>query len=804
MPRARKAALAVKPPAKRDVTGAVVISNTRRARGTAGTPQVLYNPDVLVGRKGLRIYDDMLVDEQVKACVALKKAAVVGPGWTLEPAGETASDQVLCDLLKSDLDAWNTSVDDALWQGLKAISHGFALAEQVWAVDAARLRLMDLRDIVVDDLEFEEDGYGLWTAVVQQGNRQSPFVPGKFFHFANDPQGGNPYGQSDLRAAHRDWWHKTNWVQWLAIYGEKLADAPLVSKHPKGTPDNKVAVAQQVLENLQARTVLNVPEGWDVSTLTDPRDPKRTFLEAIDHHNAGIAKALLVPDKLGVAGGEVQGGSYALGQTQFDVFLFVLSILQRRLQRAFQRQVIDRMVQYAQPGAAAPVFKLLPMSEDDRAALATLWTSAVQNDVQIQTIKDANHWRRLVKFPTITQAEWDAEQQRKLERARAVAEVTAPSKPSGGDDGEGGPGRAPSPATEQDDKAEMARVALPTAFWRPLTAVEQRADMAQKRDALEDGTTQLGDVLARGALAMVGDVKAAAAKMLADLTPTAVRDLAVKTSTFAQLRQGVQAALTAAYNRALREAGEEVVRGKRGAQERVTAKVAASQAVARTWDDVLESEARFRARCAVEDGRTFDAFVESVRYERARLHLASRPGLIGSAAEKFFRAKSFWSVGILEQDILKAAQAVLFNAVKGDKPARTVLLELDEALAPWVPEVDAAGRAVNVPARLETIARTNIAEAQSEARFGLFTDPDLESVVEALTYSAILDDRVRATHAAMDGVTKPAAWWLGPPDRRPPAGFQCRCQLIPVVAGDDVEITPDADIPGDFPDPGFK
>lgn len=794
----------VKPPSKRELSGTVAISDTRRRRGRQ--PKALeYNPDDLVGRKGLRIYDEMMIDEQVEACIALKKAAIVGPGWTLEPSDDSDAAVVLRDEVKDDLDALDEPLDDVLWEVLSAIGYGFSDTEQTWAPDGARLRLTEFRPIAPHDITFETDGYGRITGL-SQGGSDGMMPPAKFMHFVNKPEFGNPYGRSDLRCAHRPWWHKINWVQWLSIWGEKLADPPVTSKHPRGTPPEKVQLATNVLENLQARTVLSVPEGWDVGLLLDTRDPKTVFIEVLNFWNAGVAKALFVPDKLGVAGAEVKGGSYSLGETQFDVFLLMLSILQRRLQRCVQRQLIDRMVAFSQPGAEPPQFKLNPPSEDDRAVLAELWTAAVEKGTQIQTIKDVNQWRAWVKMGPISQEEWDAEQQRKMEQAREMAEITAPpgddddEPPTGGKPGGGKPGAKDNAATKED-AAKMSR----TGFWRSLTKPEERADMAAQRDAIEDGSQRLGLALATGSKALVDDVKQAAQRILAaGSKPNDVRDLAAKTPTFSALRRNVEDELVRAYNRSVTAAGAELRRGR--ANETMVASVVDKLAagVLAPLPDNVETMCVVQAQMAVSETNSEAEAWERYSHERPEVTLA-RPGLIGAAAERFFRAKSFWVTGLLESELLKKAQAVLFNAVKGDKPDRVVMLELDEALHEYVPQADRDGRAVNVPARLETIARTNIAEAQNEARYAAFTDPDLEGVVEALQYSAILDDRVRESHAAWDSVVKPAEWWLGPPSRVPPNSWNCRCTLVPVIAGDDMPSTPDAELPrADVAEVGFK
>ena len=39
-----------------------------------------YNPDELVGKKGLEIYDDMLIDDQVKAVYELKRKIILSKG----------------------------------------------------------------------------------------------------------------------------------------------------------------------------------------------------------------------------------------------------------------------------------------------------------------------------------------------------------------------------------------------------------------------------------------------------------------------------------------------------------------------------------------------------------------------------------------------------------------------------------------------------------------------------------------------------------------------------------------------------
>jgi len=74
-------------------------------------------------------------------------------------------------------------------------------------------------------------------------------------------------------------------------------------------------------------------------------------------------------------------------------------------------------------------------------------------------------------------------------------------------------------------------------------------------------------------------------------------------------------------------------------------------------------------------------------------------------------------------------------------------------------------------------------DAFNEARFDYFTDPSLNGYVEALEYSAVLDDNTTELCESLDGETWPAdsSIW---DTYTPPNHFNCRSILIPLVTGD--------------------
>ncbi len=175
-------------------------------------------------------------------------------------------------------------------------------------------------------------------------------------------------------------------------------------------------------------------------------------------------------------------------------------------------------------------------------------------------------------------------------------------------------------------------------------------------------------------------------------------------------------------------------------------------------------------------------------YSQAKKELPKKPykiispGMDKTNAESFLASKSMKITDVMNNDVLKSVQNVLANSIKYDKTLKDTILSVSEdtALVSLLPEVDAAGHAINVPARINNIVRTNTAEAMNLARLSLFGSPELKGFVLAYEYSAILDSRVTDYCETMNGKVR-KDWGSG----APPAHYMCRSLLIPVTVVDD-------------------
>lgn len=135
------------------------------------------------------------------------------------------------------------------------------------------------------------------------------------------------------------------------------------------------------------------------------------------------------------------------------------------------------------------------------------------------------------------------------------------------------------------------------------------------------------------------------------------------------------------------------------------------------------------------------------------------------------RAGAFTVGGIYRKRTLEAFKKEIARALAEGTPEREVIKRFRDILS-------GAGHRELGAFPLETIFRTNMQTA-----YGTGRRRALERVAEDLpfwTYNAVLDDRTRPAHRALDGVTLPTdhPFWQ---EHFPPFGFNCRCAVTASV-----------------------
>lgn len=131
------------------------------------------------------------------------------------------------------------------------------------------------------------------------------------------------------------------------------------------------------------------------------------------------------------------------------------------------------------------------------------------------------------------------------------------------------------------------------------------------------------------------------------------------------------------------------------------------------------------------------------------------------------RASAFTVSGVYKKDVLGAFKDEITGALEQGTAQGKVIKRFKEILK-------GAGDEMLGNFHLETVFRVN-----SQMAYGTGRRRALEEVAEDLpfwVYHAVMDDRVRPTHAALNNLVLPAnhPFWT---DHYPPWGFNCRCSV---------------------------
>ena len=449
----------------------------------------VYNPGVLVTRKGYSVIDEMRRDEQVKAALTFKKQAVIAAGWKVDPPEGKEEDEVT-DFVRQVLQEIDGSFERTLLEILTALDFGFSIAERVWEQrEDGRLGLRALKVRRPHTFEFRQDAYGNVTGLRQQ-NRELPID--KFVVYSYDYEFSNPYGRTDLEACYRAWWTKRNAYMWMAMLLERLGIPPIfLLYNPNDYNNTDRAQLQRILQNLQAGTVGLFPRpNEDSAEFFTPElagQVSQVFVPAMDKFDKDISRGLLMPGLMGMTADDKQG-SLARSRVHFDVFMLVLERIRAEVQeRVMQEQVIRPLVELnfgAMPDEEMPQFKFLPITDEKTAELVDKWIQLVGGKVVLPTDEDEKFLRQAMEFPEFDP---DAAAER-VERANEQvieaekAKMDAGLSPIGaiGQAPKGAPPGKPKPEEESDEEEETKKAALTDEqFERVLEELREAAEVSE-------------------------------------------------------------------------------------------------------------------------------------------------------------------------------------------------------------------------------------------------------------------------------------------------------------------------------------
>ncbi|MCW7072068.1 MAG: DUF935 family protein [Methanophagales archaeon] len=406
------------------------------------------NPDDVVQKVGLRIYEKMLTNPTVKGGSRLKALGVVGPGWEVAPAqtGERAAEEM------AEFVDWNFQVLRGPFKNvelgvLTGMDYGFSLSELKWGIVsdgpwAGKWALMDIKTKPPFPYGFKRDEYGNLLAITHQSwsGKIDEFTNlKKWIIYSHDVGSvfGSPYGRSQLRSAYDYWKALQLLFRMRGVFVERTASGIPLIRYKRGLRRSETARYEKMVRKLQTAAGMAVPEDIIVEWAEKKGDSHEEFEKFAIYCERAILRALLVPSQIGI-GPETTVGSMAKARVHQSIFEWVMGDADSDLTAAINEQVVQRICDNNFPNAAEigyPIWRHKERSSDDAVKLVAGYVKAIEGrGLGPVTLDDINTARRRLGMSELTEKEWLEYQEAENQKAAETADTNRLE--NGPDDGE--------------------------------------------------------------------------------------------------------------------------------------------------------------------------------------------------------------------------------------------------------------------------------------------------------------------------------------------------------------------------------
>lgn len=358
-----------------------------------------YNPDDLIRRKGISIYEKMMNDEQIKATLEMKKSAVLASGWNILSDGQSDDDKSVLEFTKTVFNKIN--VQQLILDLLTALEYGYSVIEKIVEYDkkTGKWIYKKLCSKPPHGFYFNLNEFGELVKIEQEQTKGLIPIPReKLIIFSYNSEFGNIYGNSDLRAAYRAWWSKDCVIKFWNIFNERFGVPTVIGRHPRGATKDEKSTLFNIIKHLQAKTTILAPENFNFEFKEVSKTGSETFESAVKQYNAMITRALLMPEQLGF--GDTAQGSYAKAGVHLDLYSIILGRLRADIEEVIFNEVIKSLIDWNFSNIEFyPYFKFKPILQEDKKAINDQFILAVKEGIIKSTENDESHLRDSLNFP---------------------------------------------------------------------------------------------------------------------------------------------------------------------------------------------------------------------------------------------------------------------------------------------------------------------------------------------------------------------------------------------------------------------
>ena len=316
----------------------------------AYSAMLLENPDTILNRRGrdLRIYNEILRDDQVKSTFQQRRLAVISKEWEVIPASEAPADVEAADFIREQLQS--ISFDSITDKMLYGVFFGYGVGECLWEQDRGRIILKDIK--VRDRSRFHFDIEHNLRLVTRNNPRGELMPPCKFWVFSNGADhSDNPYG---LGLAHYLYWpafFKRNGIKFWLVFLEKFGSPTAIAKLPTGQADDpkERAKALAALSAIQQDSGLVVPDNVLIELLEASRSGTADYDALCDRMDSAISKIVLSQTMT-----TDDGSSLSQATVHKEVMEQVVKADADMLCESLNKQVVSWLTEWNFPNATPP------------------------------------------------------------------------------------------------------------------------------------------------------------------------------------------------------------------------------------------------------------------------------------------------------------------------------------------------------------------------------------------------------------------------------------------------------------------
>jgi len=299
----------------------------------------------------IKIYDKMSrSDAQVKAMLLLLELPIRSTMWFIKPYDESSKAKEISDFINNNLfKKIGFSFDELLKNICTMFAFGHSIFEKVFEVRNGYLEWKKIAvrpQSTIYDWMYDEVGdiksiqqYNLsqgWTIV------EIPIE--KLLIFTHDMQQGDYRGRSALRSAYKHWSIKDFLYKITNIGIERnFVGTPTMTLPPNSDNDD-IEESKKIVNSLRSNEVggVTLPDGFVLGMF----EGKRTLMDVlpyIQYHDTLISRSVLA-QFINLGSGTT--GSFALGESQIDLFLMLLNASAKYIASIINTHAIPELVKY--------------------------------------------------------------------------------------------------------------------------------------------------------------------------------------------------------------------------------------------------------------------------------------------------------------------------------------------------------------------------------------------------------------------------------------------------------------------------